>query len=206
MDGHYPNQNLTRSDDSNKMLVDFNMFPLRLQASGSNHHANQGAQECVLATASTSDAPYSSSRQANVKNKVSPSGYTYDSYPYMLEFDNYGHDNSQMGKAVGQWGFDEISWYANQKAEYRRPYLTTLANEVAGLSAANGHVAMPGKRTAYISSTGASEYIGSDYYNMFYDSSIGCALIPIWDIAVAGDIGAVKAAWEAIGAYDAKAE
>lgn len=219
INGHYPDQDLTRSDDSSKMLVDFNMFPLRLAASGSDHHANEGPQVCTLNPREDSDAPYSVKRQANVKNKVSPSGYIYDSYPYLLEFDNYGHDKAKFGRAVSQWGFDEISWYANQPKEYRHQYLIDILNEVKNYSTApNGHVALPGRRTVYIHAQGCSEYLElqsiQDTINTQYwyeedgvtikseNENYGIGVqIGYWDISEAGDVLALKAAWESIGSY-----
>ncbi len=219
VNGHYPLQNLTRSDDSSKMLVDFNMFPLRITAkTGSTSHTpSESFQEVMLAM--NGDAPYTTSRQANAANKISPSGYTYTNYPYLLEFDNWGvNDIAKLNTLSGSWGYDEISWYANQNAADRRQYLTDISLQVKNMtSAPNGHVALVGRRTAFIHKDGCSEYleqqgvqdaINTQYYydadgkltgeNKYYQ--IGSQL-GVWDIRDVGDVDAVKAAWQAIGSY-----
>ena len=218
VNGHYPLQNLTRSNDSSKMLVDFNMFPLRITAkAGSTAHTPKaGFQEVTL---STGDAPYTTSRQANAANKTSPSGYTYTNYPYLLEFDNWGvNDAGKLNTPSGAWGYDEISWYANQNATDRRQYLTTISLEIKNLaSAPNGHVALVGRRTAFIHKDGCSEYLENEYNKKvletgkFYDSEGNVTgdnahhpygiQLGIWDIRDVGDVDAVKAAWQAIGSY-----
>ena len=219
VNGHFPYQNLTRSDNSNKMLVDFNMFPFRFETVGSDHVATEGnPQKCQLNTTSTTDAPYGPRMQPNTVNKTSPSGYTYTNYPYLLEFDNWGPNIKYLDKAQNYWGYDEISWYANQPASYRRQFLTDIALEVKNLtSAPNGHVCMVGRRTAFIYANGCSEYLENEYIKNvlktgnFYNEKgevtgpnahhpYGIQL-GIWDIRDVGDVDAVKAAWQAIGSY-----
>ena len=82
--------------------------------------------------------------------------------------------------------------------------------EVAGLSAVNGHVALPGKRTAFISATGASEYLTNEaniyngkIYSTYYKDGAGKygtygAEIPLWDAKIAGDVDAIKAAFDSL--------
>ncbi len=206
VNGHNNDQKFvstTKINNKEVMLVDFNAYPLRIKANAtSNTTPANGFQAVKLDT--SSDAPYN----VIVKNVYTPSGYEItDCYPYLLEFDNFGIQSNYKDKYNSTndyvWGYDEISWYVNQQAQYRHSFLTTtvvdwVKNTLPNMGAANGHIAMPGKRSAYISSTGASEYIGTDYYNMFYDSSTGCSNIPLWDAHVAGDIEAIRAAFDSL--------
>jgi len=183
-------------ENTTQMLVDFTASPLRLVTANSSDAYSESFQNVGLITSSDSDAAYIT----NFTGYTTPSGYQVTGcYPYLLEFDNFEADGSD--DAV--YGYDEISWYANQKASDRHIFLTTIVNNVAGLSAANGHVALPGKRSAFISANGASEYLtyecnGTHIYNKYYSSSDGGANIPLWDAKVAGDIEAIRAAFDSL--------
>ncbi len=183
-------------ENTTQMLVDFTASPLRLVTANSSDAYSESFQNVGLTTSSGSDAAYIT----NFTGYTTPSGYPVTGcYPYLLEFDNFEADGSD--DAV--YGYDEISWYANQKASDRHIFLTTIVNNVAGLSAANGHVALPGKRSAFISANGASEYLtyecnGTHIYNKYYSSSDGGASIPLWDAKVAGDIEAIRAAFDSL--------
>ena len=207
VNGHNENQKLldSKDDEGKTMLVDFNAYPIRIKpASGVSNTTPANAFQAVKLDTS-SNAPYN----VVVTGMKTPSGYTVaDCYPYLLEFDNFGVNTANLNKVYSSgdyvWGYDEISWYVNQQAQYRHTYLTTIVNEVAGLSAANGHVALPGKRTAFISATGASEYLRNEaniyngkIYSTYYDGTYG-AQIPLWDAKIAGDVEAIKAAFDSL--------
>lgn len=142
---HFPTQNFVGSDGV--MLADFNAFPLRIRVKdGSVDHAatENNPQECDIYPSQRSDSPY----LKHIKG-TSPSGWTTDNYPYLVEFDNWTEKNPQHNKAQGIWGYDEISWFANQPRNYRHKFLMDLNKKIASYND-NGHVAMPGRRTAYI--------------------------------------------------------
>lgn len=57
---------------------------------------------------------------------VTPSGWSCDSLPYLLEFDNSGKSNPGVcpsASAIWPWGWDEISWFAHQPDDYRDHWL-----------------------------------------------------------------------------------
>ena len=209
-----------RADGSNEMLVHFNMYPLRIEASGSDHSPSESFQAVTLQSSGT--APYNDV----MTGYVSPLGDTFaDCYPYLLEFDNFGVDAENIDKVSNDaqdtvWGYDEISWYANQTPANRHSFLTTTVVEWLNTTlpttkgAANGHIAMPGKRTASISSTGGSEYytdatLKAAFYDNYIktDGNVEYSNIPLWDICNAqGDMAAIHDAWEAAGYFDGTAK
>ncbi len=49
-------------------------------------------------------------------------GWQCERLPYLVELDNYGsstHPGHPGQGADWVWGYDEISWFANQSSEYR---------------------------------------------------------------------------------------
>ncbi|MBQ8303367.1 MAG: hypothetical protein IJX79_05845 [Clostridia bacterium] len=131
IDCHYPGRNFVGTDGV--MLADFNMWPLRLTAS---RKAGDPAspQKCVLDL--KVDTPYK-----NAVSGKSPSGWTTNNYPFLLEFDNY---DPKSGHAV--YYYDEISWIASQPDSYRRSFFTEVRKMVSNIDK-RGHVALPGSRT-----------------------------------------------------------
>lgn len=173
---HYPTQNFVGTDGV--MLADFNAFPLRIQVKqGSVDHAatEDNPQECDIYPSGRSDSPY----LKHIKG-TSPSGWTTDNYPYLVEFDNWTEKNPQYNVAQGRWGYDEISWFANQPQSYRHEFLMYINKKIAGYND-NGHVAMPGRRTAYILSKKAQLiYVMNDkkYYSDGYGDEE--AIAKVW--------------------------
>ena len=129
INSHYAGHNFVGTDGV--MLADFTMFPLRLKP------ITGKPQTCELNF--SLDAPY----KKGIKG-TSPSGWTTSKYPYLVEFDNYGTPSASSPLNI--WGYDEISWFANQPDAYRRQFLTDVRKMVAELNE-NGHVAMPGRRS-----------------------------------------------------------
>ncbi len=139
-------------------LFDFHASPMRLRtAKGEVDHAvsENNPQRCDFYPGEQmlygtkyhdNDAPY----LKHIKG-TSPSGWTTDNYPYLLEFDNWGGKNNKANDNIGcidRFNYDEISWFANQPDWYRRESLQNFVNKLVGLKD-NGHLAMPGRRTAY---------------------------------------------------------
>ena len=141
INSHHPGHEFVGTDGV--MLVDFNMSPMRPLPVGA---ANSSPQKCVLNM--ERDAPYSK----NIKG-TSPSGWTSNKYPYLVEFDNY---DPNAGDAV--WGMDEISWIVNQPEAYRRSFQTESRKMVAALNN-NGHVALIGRRSTSFTTNGIELYM-----------------------------------------------
>jgi hypothetical protein len=148
INGHYPDQNLTSSVDGS-MLVDFNAFILKMKPeSGEKDHAvsENNPQKNVLVQRSDLNT-----------DGISPSGWYNKEYPYLLEFDNYGGLVGDNTKMANNWGYDQISWIANQPDSYRRDFLKHAYETIEGFNSVS-HVTLIGRRTSYVLKKGKQDY------------------------------------------------
>jgi hypothetical protein len=133
-DGHVPTGGLVRDG---RLLLDFHSFPLRVM------EVPDKPQEAVLKVG-FSDGIYGRS-----KGGVTPSGWSCEHLPYLVELDNWGVSRTP-GKAgaggIWVWGHDEITWFAHQPKEYRRQWLH-YAWDWLQRTDPNAHLQMPGGRT-----------------------------------------------------------
>jgi hypothetical protein len=133
-DGHVPSGGLVRDG---KLLLDFHSFPLRIM------EVPDKPQEAILKVG-FSDGIYGRS-----KGGVTFSGWKCDHLPYLVEIDNFGVSR-QPGKpnagGIWIWGYDEITWFAEQSEKYRNDWLRYGWDWVRKTDA-NGHFEMPGSRT-----------------------------------------------------------
>ena len=133
MDGHVPTGGMVKDGVS---LLDFNSFPMRIKAVPDKPH------EGILEVGHL-DAIFKRS-----KGCISASGWKCDSLPYLVEFDNFGrgpNPNVADPKSMFCWGWDEISWFAQQPEEYRNRWLLYAHNWIKQTDP-NGHLEMPGTR------------------------------------------------------------
>lgn len=134
LDGHVPSGGLLHDG---KLLLDFHSFPLRVM------EVPDKPQEAVLKVG-FSDGIYGRS-----KGGVSPSGWSCEHLPYLVELDNWGVSRTP-GKAgaggIWVWGYDEITWFAHQSEAYRAGWLR-YATDWLRKTDPNGHLEMPGSRT-----------------------------------------------------------
>jgi hypothetical protein len=132
-DAHVPGGGFVRDG---KLLLDVHAFPLRIMEIPNKE------EEAILKVGYT-DALFNRS-----KGGITPSGWTCEHLPYLVEFDNYGA-SKQPGKsgngAFWVWGYDEISWFANQSKQYRADWLH-YAYDWIHMTDPNGHLEMPGGR------------------------------------------------------------
>ena len=118
-----------------------------------DHAASENnPQKCEISLNGDAKALYN----GEVKG-ISPSGWSTDKYPYLVEWDNDGGDKSDHSKKENRWGYDEISWIANQPQWYRHQFMKDVTKQVKGFGN-NGHVVLPGRRTAHILGTGGQSY------------------------------------------------
>jgi hypothetical protein len=133
-DAHVPSGGLVRNG---KLLLDFHSFPLRIM------EVPDRPQESVLKLG------FSDSIYARSKGGITFSGWKCDHLPYLVELDNWGASR-QPGKAgaggIWVWGYDEITWFAHQDAQYRDKWLR-YAWDWVHRTDPNGHLQMPGSRT-----------------------------------------------------------
>ncbi|MDB4920672.1 hypothetical protein [Mucilaginibacter sp.] len=134
-DSHVPSGGFVRNG---KLLMDFHAFPLRIMEI-------PGQPEDAMLKVGHTDALYGRS-----KGGITPSGWSCEHLPYLVEFDNYGVSKQPGKEKAGDipfwvWGYDEISWFAHQNKPYRTQWLIYAYNWVKKTDV-NGHLEMPGGR------------------------------------------------------------
>jgi hypothetical protein len=118
------------------LMFDFHSFPLRIE------EVVEKPQEGVL------QMGYLDSLFGRSKGGRTPSGWTCESLPFIVELDNFGRSR-RGGQNIGQhwiWGYDEICWFAHQSETYRNQWLRYAWDWVREHDS-NGYLQMPGSRT-----------------------------------------------------------
>jgi hypothetical protein len=120
--------------EGGKLLFDAHAFPLRI------------AEVAGQPFKGVLKVGYADSLYTRSKGGITPSGWSCDHLPYLVEFDNFGSNNpghSSMAPFI--WGWDEITWFATQAETDRNDWLRyawtwlRTADPVA-------HLEMPGSR------------------------------------------------------------
>jgi hypothetical protein len=133
-DSHVPSGGLLRNG---QLLMDFHSFPLRIM------EVPDRPQEAILKVG-FSDGLYGRS-----KGGTTPSGWTCDHLPYLVEIDNWGVSKTPGQPRAGSiwiWGYDEITWFAHQPEPYRNDWLRYAWDWVRKTDT-NAWLQMPGSRT-----------------------------------------------------------
>jgi len=138
------------------LLFDFHSFPSRInEPKGSAAHtATEENPQKVIYGISELDSIYGKS-----KGGMTHAGWFTDMLPYLVELDNWaGYNPDLLDKpdrtSIWTWGYDEISWFANQPYRYQAEFLDYAYNWVTAVDSGKGHIAMPGTRTAAVKSGG----------------------------------------------------
>ncbi|HWX23067.1 MAG TPA: hypothetical protein VN578_24460 [Candidatus Binatia bacterium] len=120
--------------EEGKLLFDFHSFPLRIVEVAD--HPYQGVLQ----------VGYADSMFTRSKGGISPSGWSCEHLPYLVEFDNFGRRNpGKPSRAPFIWGWDEITWFALLPEKERNDWLRYAWKWVAETDP-NGHLQMPGSR------------------------------------------------------------
>ena len=133
LDAHVPYNGMLKDGIS---LIDFNSFPLRIKV--------------------IPEDPYDAKLEVNhldalfkkSKGCITPTGWSCESLPYLVEFDNYGKSetpNEADTTSHFVWGWDEISWFSLRTEKYRNDWLKYAYNWIEKTDSA-GHLEMPGRR------------------------------------------------------------
>lgn len=131
---HVPSGGLVRDG---QLLLDFHAFPLRIKEVPGH------PQQAIL------EAGYLDSIFLRSKGGRTYSGWDCSHLPYLVELDNYGasrHPGEAGQGADWVWGYDEISWFANQSKQYRSEWLRYAWDWVKKTDP-DGYLEMPGSRT-----------------------------------------------------------
>jgi len=133
------------------LLFDFHRYPIRgvVPESEINHKPGEEAPQKIILRQGHSDSLFNRSLGGITHN-----GWSSEMLPYLVELDNYcGHTPDLVDKAdAWWWGFDEISWYANQPFWYQRYWLDYAYSWIKAVDDGQGSLEMPGTRTAAIRS------------------------------------------------------
>jgi hypothetical protein len=119
-----------------KLLFDFHSFPLRIE------EIPDRPREAQLRVG------FADSLYGRSKGGVTPSGWTCEHLPYLVEFDNYGRSRQPGQPRMGGywvWGWDEITWFSQQSKIDRDAWLGYAWKWVRENDPA-GYVEMPGAR------------------------------------------------------------
>lgn len=116
-----------------KSILDFNSFPLRIK------EIPEKPMEGVLGVGYL-DAIFQRS-----KGCITPSGWTCESLPYLVEFDNFGiSEKPGIADTASHfiWGYDEISWFYQLPEKQRNSWLLYAYNWIKKQDR-NGFLQMP---------------------------------------------------------------
>lgn len=110
-DCHVPCGGLVRDG---RLLMDFHSFPLRIK------EVPERPQEAIL------EVGFSDGLYGRSKGGITPGGWPCEHLPYLVELDNWGasrHPGRPGQGGIWVWGYDEITWFAHQPAEFRARWL-----------------------------------------------------------------------------------
>ena len=120
--------------ENGKLLFDVHAFPLRI------------AEVAGMPFQGVLKVGYADSLFGRSKGGVTPSGWSCDHLPYLVEFDNFGSNNpGNTSQAPFIWGWDEITWFATQTETDRNAWLRYAWKWLATADPI-GHLEMPGSR------------------------------------------------------------
>ncbi|MDF2541562.1 MAG: hypothetical protein K0S47_1280 [Herbinix sp.] len=117
-------------------LFDYNAFPIRLK------EVLDKPMECVC------EEEYLDSLFSRSAPGVSPSGWSAEAMPFIVEFDNFGRNPNRGVPNQGSyftWGYDEITWFALLRDEARANFLRYI-DEWVNSRYPEGWVQMPSRR------------------------------------------------------------
>ena len=133
-DSHVPSGGLVREG---RLLMDFHSFPLRIMELPAE------PQKAAL------KAGFSDSLYGRSKGGSTYSGWSCEHLPYLAEIDNWGVSRTPGQARAGSvwvWGYDEITWFAQQPKACRAEWLAYAWDWVRRTDT-NGFLQMPGSRT-----------------------------------------------------------
>ena len=117
-------------------LLDFNSFPLRIK------EVVEDPMKGVL------EVGYLDSMYGRSLGCITPSGWSCESLPYIVELDNFGVSDSPGQANLDShtvWGYDEITWFFLQSKEYQSEWLNYAYNWLKE-NDSNAFLQMPGAR------------------------------------------------------------
>ncbi|MBR7132648.1 MAG: hypothetical protein IKD04_03865 [Clostridia bacterium] len=160
-----------------ELLYDFHEWPSRcIEPEGSVQHTpEEDKQDMIFGINSYPVNDWRAGIYGKSMGGKTPSGWECESLPYLVELDNAGGFNPETRDKptfswYTSWGYDEISWFANQKAEFRREWLKYAYSWVRD-NDEPGHFELPARRLARVIFNGRDTwmyYAGRDDYGDEY--------------------------------------
>lgn len=139
-----------------ELMYDFHAWPLRCtEPEGSvPHKPDEYPQEMIFGLNDWPDNNWRAGIYHRSKGGKTPSGWNCENLPYLVELDNAGPPRPEKQDIPdftfgANWGYDDISWFANQTDEYRQNWLKYAADWVKNEDV-DGNLQMPGRRMAFV--------------------------------------------------------
>jgi hypothetical protein len=105
------------------------------------------------------------SKYSKSASGITPSGWSTTRLPFLVHIDNRGYSGKGGTSGLGgswTWGWDEISWFANQPEESRNEFLRYADDYIDNMWPDNaGHLEMPGIRVITPAVKGTSNYFAN---------------------------------------------
>lgn len=154
-------------DKSGYLLCDFHAWPMRgtLPENATAHEATRLNPQEIVLKVGHSDSIYTKS-----KGGKTYSGWSCKSLPYFVEIDNYLSSFPLKDTVNDYWGYDEITWFANQPKTYRQSFSQYAYNWVNSTDS-NGYFHLCGRRGCYEFKDGATSYTYYDAVSTLFDES-----------------------------------
>ena len=140
-DAHVPSGGIVHDD---KLMFDLHSFPSRPKPLIGQPH------KAIL------EKGFSDSIYGRSAGGVTPSGWSCQSLPYIVEIDNFGNSDHageyRESDKFHVWGWDEINWFINQPESYRNEWLKYAYNWVRE-NDSNGYFQLPLRRFEHYSAS-----------------------------------------------------
>ena len=143
-DAHVPSGGIVHDG---KLMFDLHSFPSRPKSLKGQPH------KAIL------EKGFSDSIYGRSAGGLTPSGWSCESLPYIVEIDNFGNSDHagqyRESDKIHVWGWDEINWFINQPESYRNEWLEYAYSWVRE-NDPNGYFQLPLRRFEHYSASMSS--------------------------------------------------
>ena len=140
-DAHVPSGGIVHDG---KLMFDLHSFPSRPKSLKGKPH------KAIL------EKGFSDSIYGRSAGGLTPSGWSCESLPYIVEIDNFGNSDHageyRESDKIHVWGWDEINWFINQPESYRNEWLEYAYRWVRE-NDPNGYFQLPLRRFQHYSAS-----------------------------------------------------
>ncbi|HIA17732.1 MAG TPA: hypothetical protein EYN72_13270 [Dehalococcoidia bacterium] len=140
-DAHVPSGGIVHNGE---LMFDLHSFPSRPKSLKGQPH------EAIL------EKGFNDSIYGRSAGGMTPSGWSCESLPYIVEIDNFGNSDHagqyRESDKFHVWGWDEINWFINQPESYRNKWLKYAYSWVRE-NDSNGYFQLPLRRFEHYSAS-----------------------------------------------------